>query len=109
MVASIGPQLNLMERLRAWLGTTVVDGSVEMEHPEDITISGRTLNLRGPESVLYLTLANGARIAIRGPEGVSFNVYESPRWPTSKYAQGPREAARHLNKEEVSVHRTGRT
>lgn len=107
-MAAIGIQLNLIERLRTWLGSTVVDGWVHVDEPEDVSIEDRILTLRGPKAVLYLTLANGARVAIRGPDGVTFNVYESPRWATSKYAQGPREAARHLN-EETNVHRTSRT
>ena len=102
-------QLDMTERLRAWMGTTLVGATVEASEAHHLEVQDRTLTLKSPESTLYLTLANGARIAITGPEGIRFNVYESPKWRTSKYAQGHREAASHLNQEEVSVHRAGRT
>ena len=71
-------QLDMTERLRAWMGTTLVGATVEASEAHHLEVQDRTLTLKSPESTLYLTLANGARIAITGPEGIRFNVYESP-------------------------------
>ena len=102
-------KLDMTARLRAWMGTTLVGATIEVREAHHLEVQDRTLTLKSPDAVLYLTLANGTRIAITGPEGIRFNVYESPKWRTSQYAQGHREAASHLNKEEARVHRAGRT